>query len=108
MEDQASTRPFQIGDVKGRRVIDTNGDNVGKIRDVVIEPGTWKVGGFVVSLRRDVAAKLRLERSTFGSGPNVEVPTERVRTVGENVILNVGRDEIGDSMRMGEAAAGEA
>lgn len=91
-------RNVNLGRVKGRPVIDANGDNVGVVEDVVVDPGTWKVSGFVVQLKRDVAQRFHLQGG-FLDQPRVEVGAERVKTVGDNVILNIGLDVIGDTMR---------
>lgn len=92
-------RNFSINEVKGRTVIDSNGDNVGTIEDVVVDPEDWKVSGFVVSLRREVADLLRMERRGFMDTPRIEIGAERIRTVGENVILNIERDTIAQALR---------
>jgi|ERR1051325_8401453 sporulation protein YlmC with PRC-barrel domain len=99
-------RSFSIGDVKGRQVIDANGDNVGTVEDVAIDPASWKVSGLVVSLRRDVAERLAMGGSKgakgwLGGGPSVEIRTERIRSVGDNIILNIDRDAIAEALRHG-------
>lgn len=95
-------RNVNLGRVKGRPVIDANGDNVGTVDDVVVDPGTWKVSGFVVTLRRDVAQRFQLQAG-FLESPRVELGSERVKTVGDNVILNIPLDMIQESLRRREA-----
>src|SRR5439155_26321526 len=92
-------RTFNIQSVKGRKVIDSLGNDVGTIEDIVIEPGTWKVSGFLVSLRRDLADKLHVERRGMLANPRIEIGSERVHTVGDNVILNIATEDIADALR---------
>ena len=96
-------RNVNLGRVKGRPVIDANGDNVGTVDDVVVDPVTWKVSGFVVTLKRDVAQRFQLQAG-FMDSPRVEVGSERVKTVGDNVILNIPLELIQESLRRREAA----
>lgn len=100
-------RNVNLARVKGRPVIDSNGDNVGVVEDVVVDPGTWKVSGFVVQLKREVAQRFHLQGG-FLDQPRVEVGAERVKTVGDNVILNIGLDVIGDTVRRKESTYDEA
>jgi sporulation protein YlmC with PRC-barrel domain len=100
-------RSFSINDVKGRQVIDANGDNVGTVEDVAIDPQSWKVSGLVVGLRREVAERLDIVGQRggarwLGGGPTVEIRTERIRSVGDNIILNIDRDAIAEALRHGE------
>lgn len=107
MFDSHGQRAFSINDVKGRQVIDANGDNVGTVEDVAIDPQTWKVSGLVVALRREVAERLdmgsgnRSPKAWLGGGPTVEIRTERIRSVGDNIILNIDRDAIAEALRHG-------
>ena len=96
-------RNVNLGRVKGRPVIDANGDNVGTVDDVAVDPVTWKVSGFVVTLKREVAQKFRLQAG-FMDSPRVEVGSDRVKTVGDNVILNIPLDVIQESLHRREAA----
>lgn len=102
-----SGREFNIGRVKGRPVIDSNGDNVGTIEDVVVEPGTWKVSGFVVNVRREIAESLHLQRKGFLDSPRIEITSDRIRSVGDNVILNIDRTMIAEALGGAPLAHGE-
>ena len=96
---EPAPRTFSIGHVKGRQVIDANGNNVGTVDDVVVDPASWKVSGFIVSLKRDVADRFQLPRKGFLENARIEIGSERVRTVGDNVILNIDASVIGDALR---------
>src|SRR5438067_1655013 len=90
---------FNLQAVKGRKVIDSLGNDVGTIEDIVIEPGAWKVSGFLVSLRRDLADRLHVERRGMLANPRIEIGSNRVQTVGDNVILNIAMDDIAEALR---------
>ncbi|MEA3201601.1 MAG: hypothetical protein QOE90_3029 [Thermoplasmata archaeon] len=90
---------IHLDDIKGRRVIGRMGTTLGTIEDAAIDPRTWRVSGFVVSLRRDVADRLNMAEPRHGlfdahGGPRIQIGAERVATFGENVILNVDTDQI--------------
>jgi sporulation protein YlmC with PRC-barrel domain len=92
-------RDVNLGQMKGRPVIDSNGDDIGTVEDVVLDPGTWKVSGFLVALRRDVAEKLHLPRKGFlDQGPRIEITSDRIQTVGDNVLLNIDRSTIAEAL----------
>lgn len=95
----STPRNFSIASVKGRRVIDALGNDVGTIEDIVIEPGSWKVSGFLVNLRRDLATRFQVERKGMLDHPRIEIGANRVQTVGDNIILNIATDTIADALR---------
>lgn len=90
---------IHIGDLKGRPVIGNRGTTVGRIEDVTIDPHTWKVSGFVVNLRRELAQRFNMEAPLLGDAPRIVLGAERVQTVGENVLLNVDADEMAAQLR---------
>jgi sporulation protein YlmC with PRC-barrel domain len=92
-------RDVNLGRMKGRPVIDSNGDDIGTVEDVVLDPGTWRVSGFLVTLRREVAEALHIPRKGFlDNGPRIEITSDRVLTVGDNVLLNIDRGTIADAL----------
>lgn len=95
-------RNVNLGRMKGRPVIDSNGDNVGTVEDVVVDPTSWKVSGFVVTLRREVIQRLGVQKAGLLDQPRVELGSERIQTVGDNVILNIALDVIQESLRRRE------
>ena len=100
-------RNVNLGRMKGRPVIDANGDNVGVVDDVVVDPNSWKVSGFVVTLRREVAQRFQLQAG-FLESPRVELGSERIKTVGDNVILNIDLTIIRESLRRRDGSYDEA
>lgn len=100
-------RNVNLGRMKGRPVIDANGDNVGVVDDVVVDPNSWKVSGFVVNLKREVAQRFQLQAG-FLDSPRVELGSERIKTVGDNVILNIELDVIRESLRRRETTYDDA
>ena len=100
-------RNVNLGRMKGRPVIDANGDNVGVVDDVVVDPSSWKVSGFVVNLKREVAQRFQLQAG-FLDSPRVELGSERIKTVGDNVILNIELDVIRESLRRRETTYDDA
>lgn len=87
-----------IGQLKGRHVIDSRGVDLGEVRDVAIDPAGWRVTGIVVDVRREVAESLRLERPFLGS-PTLEISTSHVQSLGDTVLLSMSTDEMVGAIR---------
>lgn len=99
---------FNLQDVKDRNVIDSSGDNVGTVVDVVIDPTTWRVSHFLVALRRDLEPEITGRQPALFEtrrGHLFEIAAERIRTVGDNVVLNVALASILERLRSGEPHA---
>lgn len=97
---RAQTPPLPVDQLKGRHVIDSLGKDVGEVRDVDIDPDGWRVTDLVVSVRKEVAEDLRLGRPLLG-GAALRVGTERIRSVGDAVLLNLSAEEMGREMQRG-------
>lgn len=91
-------REFTLEDLKGRSVIDTTGTTLGKVSDVLVDPSTWEVRSLLVTLTKDAADDLRIEKPVFRDA-HLAISRERVAAVGESVLLNVGRDDIAARLR---------
>ncbi len=89
---------YNVGDLKGRSVIDRSGKSLGVVEDISVDPTEWRVLGVVVSVDKDTAEDLNLERTGFG-GSKLSLKPERVATFGENVILNVDANDIAALLR---------
>lgn len=89
------TTPDQVefASLKGRHVVDNAGTDVGAVEEVEINTRTWDVAGLVVKVRRDVADRLPLAKPLLGE-PRVAVSTERIRSIGDNVLLNLSVSDI--------------
>lgn len=92
---------IDTADIRGRNVIDNRGKTIGTVEDVSIDPTSWRVRGLVVQVERDVAQDVNLDRPMLTGGPRVEIGTERINALGENIILNLDTDDIASLLRRG-------
>lgn len=95
IEEKKETR---LGDLKGKSVIDHQGNDFGHVDDVTVDPDVWRVTGLVVSVNNEVADQLKIHRPVMGSA-QIVVGSERIERMGDNVILNVGVSEMGDKLQ---------
>lgn len=91
---------ISVDDLKGRSVIDDRGVTIGEVKDVAFDPLGWRVTGLLVDVRKEVADDLHLDRSLLG-GTTLEFGTERIRSVGDNVLLNLDTDDMAGALRRG-------
>lgn len=96
---------YNVDDLKGRSVIDEGGTTIGEVKDLVFDADHWTVDSIVVDLRKEVADDLHIDKPAFGKA-HLKISRERVRTVGDNVMLNVTSDDIAQLLRTGGAAQG--
>jgi sporulation protein YlmC with PRC-barrel domain len=90
---------YTLDDIKGRHVIDNGGTDLGEVQDISVDPDTWEVRSFLVGVRREIADDLHLERPGLGGSARLSISKERVQSFGENVLLNVNRDDIARIIR---------
>lgn len=88
-------RSLGMDEMKGRDVMDERGARLGRVEEVLFDPDAWRVTGIRVGLDREAADRLRLTKPFF-HGPELTFGAERVRTVGDAVILNVDERAIAD------------
>lgn len=93
---------FNTSELNGRAVIDNRGTTLGQVADVAIDTSGWRVRGLLVDLEREVADDLHIGKSVFGGKPRLEIGTERIEALGENVILNIDADQIAGYLRRSE------
>lgn len=86
-------RELSIDELKGRHVIDRMGNEVGSVSDIAIDPDAWRVSGVILSVRKDVADRLHLDRPLMGDA-QLDISPDRIQNVGDNVMLNVDLDAI--------------
>ncbi len=79
--------PF-VGRIAGRTVLDAEGKVVGTVDDVLIDPTAWRVDGFRMRLKREVARSVGASPGLL-SPATIEIPTRMVSAVGDAVILSV-------------------
>jgi len=79
--------------LRGRRVLSSDGVELGTVQGVVFETSRWKVEALEVRLRSEVAARIGAGRRMFRSSV-IEIPVERIHSVRDAVILSVSLGEL--------------
>ncbi|MBA3538432.1 MAG: PRC-barrel domain-containing protein [Deltaproteobacteria bacterium] len=79
--------------LRGRTVIGSDGRLIGDITQLVIDDITWRIEAINVKLRKDVATHIGAGWSVFHAA-TVEIPTSKVQSVGDAVILAMTVDDL--------------
>ena len=79
--------PF-VARVSGRTVLDADGNVVGTVDDVLIEPTSMQLDGFREKLKREMAKSVGASSGLL-SPALIDVPARMIRVVGDAVILSV-------------------
>lgn len=101
---QQAERDMSVENLRGRHVIDRSGTTLGAIDDLAIDSSNWRVTGLVVTVDREVADRMHLKRPFMGEA-RVQVGTERIEALGENVLLNVGVNDLAALLQQHEQPA---
>lgn len=79
--------------LKGRTVIDGQGQVVGTLEEILIDAGNWQVEAFRVRLTRDVGRELHAKSGIFHPAA-IDVPRALVQAAGDAIILAASRSEL--------------
>lgn len=86
--------------IKGRTVISADGQALGEIKALFVNPLDWRVESIGVELHKDIADRIGASRSMFHRG-SIEVPVALIQSIGDAVILGVAVDELREARRTG-------
>lgn len=73
--------------LRGRSVIDSAGNVIGEVDDVVIDSDSWQVSALRIRLKRETASAMGVRSGAFRSAL-FDVTSEAVKGVAETVVLN--------------------
>jgi len=74
--------------LRGRPVISADGQVIGTIKSLFIDPAEWRVASICVAVRKELSEKLGVNRGMFRRGV-VEIPVRMFQSVGETAVLGV-------------------
>ena len=77
----------------GMDVMDTKGDTIGTVEDFMIENKTWKVPSLRIKVNSGERDALKM-KSIKLAGRDIAVSLNRVRDVGDMVIMNITADHL--------------
>jgi sporulation protein YlmC with PRC-barrel domain len=81
-------REITVGEIRGRKVLDSAGNDLGSVDDVTFDTGDMEIKAFIVKVSREAADRLHLDRPTLGTA-RLQVSADRLQTIGDNILLNV-------------------
>lgn len=79
--------------LRGRRVLSSDGVELGVVEGVIFETREWKVEALEIRLRNEVATRIGASRRMFRAS-TIEVPVDQVHSVRDAVILTVALGEL--------------
>jgi sporulation protein YlmC with PRC-barrel domain len=88
--------------LKGRSVIDGEGNLVGTVEEILLDTGSLQVDGLRVKLDRDVGKDLGMKGGVFHAA-TVDIPRSVISAAGDTVILKTSRASLQRLMDTGEA-----
>lgn len=100
----------KLDELRGRKVFDANGREIGRVRAALVDMETWLVDTLSVGVSRHAAAELEMPWSFLWSyfrPPTVNVGTGQINAAGDAIILRVSLGELREAapQMIGELAA---
>jgi sporulation protein YlmC with PRC-barrel domain len=90
--------------IRGRTVIDADGQALGTVAALFIDAGLWKVESIQVKLVREVADRIGASHNLFRAGV-VEIPVRLVQSTGDAVVLSVSAESLREVLPQHEPSA---
>lgn len=75
-------------ELRDRTVIGADGNAIGQVEAIVVDPDSWSVRSIRIKLRGNVADQVGIGHSLFRAS-TVDVPVQRVQSVGDALVLTV-------------------
>jgi sporulation protein YlmC with PRC-barrel domain len=86
---------MQVSDehLRGRTVIAADGQAIGEVAALFIDPSTWSVGSLQIKLSKAVAEQLGVSGGLLRAA-TLDLPVARIKSVGDAVLLSVPTQEL--------------
>ncbi len=75
-------------ELRDRTVIAADGNAIGQVAAIVVDPDSWSVKAVRIRLRREVAEQLGIGHSLFRAS-TIDVGVDHVQSVGDALVLTV-------------------
>lgn len=87
---------MEITDIElhDRTVIGADGNAIGQVAALILDPNSWSVKSVRIKLRGNVADQVGVGHSLFRAS-TVEVPVGQVQSVGDALVLTVSASALG-------------
>jgi len=84
---------YKANSVIGKKVIDSNARDVGKISDISFDDTGWNITSFHLKIPGQICVELGLSKFKLGSKTAL-MPTSLIKQIGDNVQLTVPIPEV--------------
>jgi sporulation protein YlmC with PRC-barrel domain len=98
---------YKSKELIGKTVSNGDGLLIGELQDVILETESWSITDIQVKIEKQTAKELGMKTPFFGS-LLVLIDVAHVRSVSDQVILSMGRDELKPYVEERERAQKEA
>jgi sporulation protein YlmC with PRC-barrel domain len=98
---------YKSKDLAGKIVSNADGMLIGELQDVIIETESWSVTDIQVKVEKQTAKDLNMKTPFFGS-LLILIDVAYIKSVSDQVILSMGRDELKPYVDERERAEKEA
>jgi len=71
----------------GKQVVGASGWRIGKVKDLIFDETTWRIGSLEVTLDRKVAQEYQMKKILVRT--SLEVDVKMVHAIGDHVLLSV-------------------
>jgi sporulation protein YlmC with PRC-barrel domain len=99
----------KLNELRGRKVFDANGREIGRVRAALVDMETWLVDTLRIGIARHAAADLEMPWSiwqSFWRPPTLDVGTGQIQAAGDAIILRIAIAEVREATpHAGEAFA---
>jgi sporulation protein YlmC with PRC-barrel domain len=86
----------KLNELRGRKVFDANGREIGRVRAALVDMETWLVDTLRIGIARHAASDLDVPWSwqSFWRPPTLDVATGQIQAAGDAIILRVAIAEM--------------
>jgi sporulation protein YlmC with PRC-barrel domain len=98
---------YKSKDLIGKTVSNADGLLIGELQDVILDTDTWSISDIQVKVEKQTAKELGMKTPFFGS-LLILLDVVYIKSVSDQVILGMGRDELKPYVEERERAEREA
>ena len=80
-------------ELRDRTVIGADGNAIGQVAAIIVDPTSWSVTAVRIKVRSEVAEQVGLAHSLFRAS-TFDVPIDHVQSVGDAVVLTVSARDL--------------
>ncbi len=98
LKSPESETNLEMGCLKSREVITTDGRNVGNLSGAWIDVSTWTVTALVIDLDRSVVDELNLKKPILRTAKTT-IPTSMIKNISDVAQLNADMASLGSAVQ---------